>query len=159
MQKKKGRSHAAFICVTWYQLMLFLVQEPHTSLPYGQANKLNQLVVFGHLHFFPKEKNLFTNSHYNFFLIFFFCCHNVKFCPHKNTGMGCLATSLLCGGPSNYTTKIPLALQCTIIPLGFVNQDLQPFSFGAIHFYQFAFIGVSMLPWIRHVPTLHDCCF
>ncbi len=63
-------------------------------------------------------------------------CENL---PHTNTGRGCLAFSLW--GPSNYTTKIPLALQCTIIALGLVNQHL-PFSFRAIDFYHFAFIGV-----------------
>ncbi len=116
--------------VIWYQLMLFLVQEPHTSLPYGQANNLNQqsldTCIFG------QKKNLFYNSHYNFYFNIFFCCHSVKICPTKILVGG--VQPPLCGDPSNYTTKIPLALLCTIIPLGLVNQQLP--------FYHFAFVGV-----------------
>ncbi len=94
-------------------------------------------MVFGHLHFFQK-KNLFTIRTIIFIYLFILLpqCENL---PHKNTGRGCSAASLW--GPSNYTTKIPLALQCTIIPLGLVNQHL-PFSCRAIHFYYFAFVGV-----------------
>jgi hypothetical protein len=81
-------------------------------------------------------------------------CENL---PHKNIGKGVFSL-LFVGAPPTYTTKIPLALQYTILPLGFVNNQHLPFSFRAIHFYHFAFYW-RVLPWIRHVWTLHDCRF
>ncbi len=130
--------------VSWYQHVLFLSQQHRTSLPYGQANKLNQQSLDFCIFF--QKKNLFTIHTRTLILIFFWLpqCENL---PHKNTGRECLASSLW--GPSNYTTKIPLALQCTIPPLGCVNQH-PPFSFCAIHFYHFAFIGVCYHGYVTY---------
>ncbi len=79
---KKREDHMQPSYVTSYQLMLFLAQEPpHTSLPYDQANKLNQQPL-GHLHFFFQKKNLFTICT-RILILIFFCCHGVKICPTK----------------------------------------------------------------------------
>ncbi len=150
--EKKKRSHTAVHMLTWYQhVFVSFIGAPHQPLPYGQANKLNQQQPLDFCIFFPKE-NPFYNSYQNF-NFFFKIVASVKICTHKSTGRECLASSLW--GSSNYTTKIPLALQCTIPPFG-MGQPACTLLFFCYTLLPFCFYR-GVLPWMPSILIFNFC--